>query len=71
MRTVMADRAAKMQPLLDQGYTVMDAGRQLGLNRTQTQDVARRFKLRALHGAIAEAKADAAAKGNQVRWGER
>lgn len=71
MRTVMADRAAKMQPLLDQGHTVMDAGRQLGLNRTQTQDVARRFKLRALHGAIAEAKADAAAKGNQVRWGGR
>jgi hypothetical protein len=69
MRTVMADRAEKIKPLLEQGYTVMDAGRQLGLSRTQVQDVARRYKLRALQGAIAEAKAEAGAKGNQVRWG--
>jgi len=69
MRTVMADRAEQIKPLLEQGYTVMDAGRHLGLSRTQVQDVARRFKLRALHGAISEAKAEAGAKGNKVRWG--
>jgi hypothetical protein len=57
----MADRAERIKPLLERGYTVMDAGRELGLSRTQVQDVARRFKLRALQGAISEAKADAAA----------
>jgi hypothetical protein len=69
MRTVMADRAERIKPLLEQGYTVMDAGRQLGLSRTQVQDVARRYNLRALQGAVSEAKAEAGAKGNQVRWG--
>jgi hypothetical protein len=69
MRTVMADRAERIKPLLEQGYTVMDAGRELGLSRTQVQDVARRYKLRAFHGAVSEAKAEAGAKGNAVRWG--
>jgi len=69
MCAVMADRAEKIRPLLEQGYTVMDAGRQLGLSRTQVQDVARRYKLRALQGAVSEAKSEAGVRGNQVRWG--
>jgi hypothetical protein len=48
---------------------VADAGRELGLSRHLTQDTARRFSLRAFHGAIAEAKSDAGVKGNAARWG--
>ena len=66
---MMRDRVAEMQRLISLGYTVMDAGRELGLNRTQAQDTARKFGLRALHGAICEAKSEAGIRGNQVRWG--
>ncbi len=62
-------RVDAMERLLEQGYTVADAGRELGLSRHLSQDTARRFSLRAFHGAIAEAKSDAGVKGNAARWG--
>lgn len=66
---MMRARVAEMQRLIALGYTVLAAGRELSLNRRQSQDTARKFGLRALHGAISEAKSEAGIRGNQVRWG--
>lgn len=66
---VMQARVASLQDLLAQGYTVLEAGREIGLTRSQSQDTARRFDLHARPGPINEAKYLAGVRGNEVRWG--
>lgn len=66
---VMAQREIDLRALVDQGYTVLDAGRLLGLTTHQSEYIAQKCKIQALHGALSEAKSDAAIKGNQIRWG--
>jgi hypothetical protein len=65
----MQARVAQLRGLLAAGYTVLEAGREIGLTRSQSQDTARRFGLRALPGPISEAKHLAGVRGNEVRWG--
>jgi hypothetical protein len=65
----MQARVAELRGLIAQGYTVQEAGREIGLTRAAVQDTARRFGLRALPGPINEAKHLAGVRGNEVRWG--
>lgn len=66
---VMIDRERQMRDLVDQGFTVRDAGRMLGLTKHQTEHLAQTRGIVSLHGALSEAKSEAGIKGNQVRWG--
>jgi hypothetical protein len=65
----MQARVVELRAMIAQGYTVQEAGREIGLTRSQSQDTARRFGLRALPGPINEAKHLAGVRGNEVRWG--
>jgi hypothetical protein len=65
----MQARVADLRGMIAQGYTVQEAGREIGLTRSQSQDTARRFGLRALPGPVNESKHLAGACGNEVRWG--
>lgn len=63
----MQARVVELRGLIAQGYTVQEAGREIGLTRSKSQDTARRFGLRALPGPISEAKHLAGVRGNEVR----
>ena len=65
----MLRREAAMRHLMDEGYTVLDAGRALGLTRHQAEHLAQTRGIKCLPGALNEAKSDAGIKGNQTRWG--
>lgn len=65
----MKQREIAILDLVNQGYTVREAGRKLGLTKHQTEHLAQTRGIQSLHGALSEAKSDAAIKGNQIRWG--
>lgn len=65
----MVQRETELRCWIDKGYTVLEAGRLMGLTRNQVEHLAQTRKIKCLHGALSEAKSDAAIKGNQVRWG--
>ena len=65
----MVGRETAMRLLMDQGYTVLDAGRALGLTKHQAEHLAQTRGIKCLQGALSEAKSDAGIKGNQKRWG--
>ena len=66
---LMQYREREMRRLVENGYTVREAGRMLGLTKHQTEHLAQTRGIQSLHGALSEAKSDAAIKGNQIRWG--
>ena len=66
---LMAYREREMRRLVNEGYTVREAGRMLGLTKHQTEHIAQTRGIQSLHGALSEAKSDAGIKGNQTRWG--
>ena len=65
----MLRREAAMRDLINEGYTVLDAGRALGLTRNQAEHLAQTRGIKCFQGALSEAKSDAGIKGNQKRWG--
>ena len=65
----MRQRKIDILDLVNQGYTVREAGRKLGLTKHQTEHIAQTRGIQSLHGALSEAKSDAGIKGNQIRWG--
>lgn len=65
----MKKRENDILDLVNQGYTVREAGRKLGLTKHQTEHLAQTRGIQSLHGALSEAKSEAAIKGNQIRWG--
>lgn len=65
----MDQRESDLRCFVEQGYTVREAGRMLGLTKHQTEHIAQARGIKSLHGALSEAKSDAAIKGNQIRWG--
>lgn len=66
---MMRYREREMRRLINEGYTVSEAGRMLGLTKHQWEHLAQTRGIKCLHGALSEAKSDAAIKGNQSRWG--
>lgn len=64
----MKDREIEMRHFMEQGYTVREAGRIMGLTKHQWEHLAKTRGIKCLHGALSEAKSDAAIKGNQIRW---
>lgn len=66
---IMKQRESDILDLVNQGFTVREAGRKLGLTKHQTEHLAQTRGIQSLHGALSEAKSDAAIKGNQIRWG--
>lgn len=66
---LMKDRVEKMKQFIEQGYTVRDAGRMMGLTKHQWEHLAKTRGIKCLQGALSEAKSDAGIKGNQSRWG--
>lgn len=64
----MVQREVELRRLINEGYTVLDAGRLMGLTRHQVEHLAQTRGIKCLHGALSEAKSDAGIKGNQVRW---
>jgi hypothetical protein len=65
----MLRREAAVRDLINEGYTVLEAGRALGLTRHQAEHLAQTRGIKCLQGALNEAKSDAGVKGNQTRWG--
>jgi hypothetical protein len=63
------ERAEVMRGWVERGYTVREAGREMGLTRHQSEHLAKVRGIRCLQGALSEAKSEAAIKGNRVRWG--
>ncbi len=61
--------AQRMKELIANGYTVADASRHLGIGPGRGRQIARAFGIKALQGAVSEARSEAAIKGNAVRWG--
>lgn len=66
---IMEKRAKKITELVNQGYTVREAGRMLDLTKHQTEHLAQTRGIQSLNGALSEAKSEAAIKGNKIRWG--
>jgi hypothetical protein len=66
---VMKYREIEMNRLINNGFTVREAGRMMGLTKHQWEHLAKTRGIKCLHGALSEAKSDAAIKGNKIRWG--
>ena len=60
----MKDRVERLLELVNEGFTVLAAGRKMGLERRVTQDTARRFNIKCLPGPLGEARYEAGRLGN-------